>query len=209
MVFMQSMKSLIFLYPPLSICHLTRTGPLLSFQIPQTLFSKSLSILNPNILDLRPFSSFNPAVSSSLDSLNLQMKVPRFSYGEIHVIVGPMFAGKTTALLHRIQTESKNGRSVAIIKSNKDTRYGLNSIVTHDGAKFPCWALSDLSSFRQKFGDDAYEKLDVIGIDEAQFFEDLYDFCCEAADHDGKTVIVAGLDGDYLSFQVYKRNCLK
>ncbi|KAK8576061.1 hypothetical protein V6N13_032624 [Hibiscus sabdariffa] len=40
--------------------------------------------------------------------------------------------------------------------------------------------------------------LDVIGIDEAQFFEDLYDFCCEAADHDGKTVIVAGLDGDYL-----------
>ncbi|GKV18762.1 hypothetical protein SLEP1_g29101 [Rubroshorea leprosula] len=41
-------------------------------------------------------------------------------------------------------------------------------------------------------------QLDVIGIDEAQFFEDLYDFCCEAADHDGKTVIVAGLDGDYL-----------
>ncbi|OMO64725.1 Thymidine kinase [Corchorus olitorius] len=41
-------------------------------------------------------------------------------------------------------------------------------------------------------------ELDVIGIDEAQFFEDLYDFCCEAADHHGKTVIVAGLDGDYL-----------
>lgn len=41
-------------------------------------------------------------------------------------------------------------------------------------------------------------QLDVIGIDEAQFFEDLYDFCCEAADHDGKKVIVAGLDGDYL-----------
>lgn len=41
-------------------------------------------------------------------------------------------------------------------------------------------------------------QLEVIGIDEAQFFEDLYDFCCEVADHDGKTVIVAGLDGDYL-----------
>ncbi|KAF5931197.1 hypothetical protein HYC85_032070 [Camellia sinensis] len=41
-------------------------------------------------------------------------------------------------------------------------------------------------------------KLDVIGIDEAQFFGDLYDFCCKVADHDGKTVIVAGLDGDYL-----------
>lgn len=43
-------------------------------------------------------------------------------------------------------------------------------------------------------------QLDVIGIDEAQFFEDLYDFCRNAADHDGKTVIVAGLDGDYLRY---------
>lgn len=40
--------------------------------------------------------------------------------------------------------------------------------------------------------------LDVIGIDEAPFFDDLYDFCCMAADRDGKTVVVAGLDGDYL-----------
>ncbi|XP_045805732.1 pentatricopeptide repeat-containing protein At4g16470 [Trifolium pratense] len=88
--------------------------------------------------------------------------------------------------------------NVAIIKSSKDTRYGLDSIVTHDGAKLPCWPLKNLSSFKQKFGIDAYEKLDVIGIDEAQFFDDLYDFCREAADHDGKTVIVAGLDGNYL-----------
>lgn len=43
-------------------------------------------------------------------------------------------------------------------------------------------------------------QLDVIGIDEAQFFDDLYDFCSEAADHDGKKVIVAGLDGDYLRY---------
>lgn len=40
----------------------------------------------------------------------------------------------------------------------------------------------------------------MIGIDEAQFFEDLYDFCVKAADQDGKTVIVAGLDGDYLRY---------
>lgn len=43
-------------------------------------------------------------------------------------------------------------------------------------------------------------QLDVIGIDEAQFFDDLYDFCCQAADHDGKIVILAGLDGDYLRY---------
>ncbi|CAN4126977.1 unnamed protein product [Withania somnifera] len=53
--------------------------------------------------------------------------------GELHVVVGPMFAGKTTTLLKRIKSERSNGRSVAIIKSDKDTRYGLDSIVTHDG----------------------------------------------------------------------------
>ncbi|GFQ01609.1 pentatricopeptide repeat-containing protein at4g16470 [Phtheirospermum japonicum] len=88
--------------------------------------------------------------------------------------------------------------SVAIIKSSKDSRYGLDSIVTHDGEKLPCLPLADLSSFREMLGAEKYDKLDVIGIDEAQFFGDLYDFCSEAADHDGKTVIVAGLDGDYL-----------
>ncbi|XP_055801291.1 thymidine kinase-like [Solanum dulcamara] len=120
------------------------------------------------------------------------------SSGEIHVIFGPMFAGKTTALLRRVNSESKLGRNVVMIKSNKDTRYAVDAVVTHDGTKFPCWSLPDLSSFKHRFGPDAYEKVDVIGIDEAQFFDDLYDFCCNAADIDGKTVIVAGLDGDYL-----------
>ncbi|MFS7983810.1 putative thymidine kinase [Helianthus anomalus] len=119
--------------------------------------------------------------------------------GELHVIVGPMFAGKTTALLRRIKSEATNGRNIAMIKSNKDTRYAIDSVVTHDGTKYPCWALPDLLSFKQKLGEEAYGKVvDVIGIDEAQFFDDLYEFCSKAADHDGKTVVVAGLDGDYL-----------
>ncbi|CAN6289025.1 unnamed protein product [Urochloa humidicola] len=117
--------------------------------------------------------------------------------GEIHVIVGPMFAGKTTALLRRVQAEAGSGRTVALIKSDKDNRYGLDSVVTHDGTKMGCWALSELSNFHEKLGMEAYDKIDVIGIDEAQFFDDLYDFCCKAADRDGKIVVVAGLDGDY------------
>ncbi|KAL3521838.1 hypothetical protein ACH5RR_014672 [Cinchona calisaya] len=145
----------------------------------------------PHHYQIRSFNSEEDLTSSSSPPSNSQP-------GEIHVIVGPMFAGKTTTLLRRIQTESTNGRSVAVIKSNKDTRYAIDSIVTHDGEKLPCWPLANLSSFRQKLGTEAYDKLDVIGIDEGQFFEDLYDFCREAADHDGKTVIVAGLDGDYL-----------
>ena len=110
-----------------------------------------------------------------------------------------MFSGKTTTLLRRILSERESGKKVAVIKSDKDDRYCAASIVTHDGEKFPCWALPDLSSFKERFGFDAYRnQLDVIGIDEAQFFGDLYEFCREAADKEGKTVIVAGLDGDYL-----------
>ncbi|XP_028092887.1 thymidine kinase a-like, partial [Camellia sinensis] len=147
-------------------------------------------------------SSFKSPLSlaSSVDgSSSDRMGLSHHPSGEIHVIVGPMFAEKTTALLRRVESEGNNGRNVAIIKSTKDTRYAVDSVVTHDGTKFPYWALPDLLSFRQKFGDEAYAKLDVVGIDEVQFFGDLYDFCCKVADHDGKTVIVAELDRDYLS----------
>ncbi|XP_027065023.1 thymidine kinase a-like isoform X2 [Coffea arabica] len=161
---------------------------------------------NPRFFAVKPL--LNPQPSHQQHHHHCQMRglkseatsaaAAASSSGEIHVIVGPMFAGKTSTLLRRIKTESSNGRSVAVIKSDKDTRYALDLIVTHDGEKLPCWPLANLSSFRQKLGSEAYDKLDVIGIDEAQFFEDLYDFCREAADLDGKTVIVAGLDGDYL-----------
>jgi thymidine kinase len=45
-------------------------------------------------------------------------------------------------------------------------------------------------------------QVEVIGIDEAQFFNDLHDFCCKAADRDGKIVVVAGLDGDYKRYSL-------
>ncbi|KAI6704148.1 hypothetical protein NL676_013284 [Syzygium grande] len=173
-----------------------------TFSLPVSSFSSSkasiLALKNSNFRGLRPKPCpDNPPIRCLHRSS--QMGAPRSpSSGEIHVIVGPMFAGKTTGLLRRIELESSSGRSVAVIKSSKDTRYGLDSIVTHDGAKFPCLALKDLSSFKETFGLNAYDQLDVIGIDEAQFFEDLYDFCREAADRDGKILVVAGLDGDYL-----------
>lgn len=163
---------------------------------PCSTLSKTLNLAQPNAV---PFKSLKHNVAFVIRSLKTDASSSSScSSGEIHVIVGPMFAGKTTTLLRRVQAESSSGRNVAVIKSSKDTRFGLDSIVTHDGVKLPCIALANLSTFRQELGHDAYDKLDVIGIDEAQFFEDLHDFCCKAADGDGKTVIVAGLDGDYL-----------
>ncbi|KAF6997322.1 hypothetical protein CFC21_013557 [Triticum aestivum] len=137
------------------------------------------------------------AARTRLDGRVPAMEAREAQSGEIHVIVGPMFAGKTTALLRRVQAEAGTGRTVALIKSDKDNRYGLDSVVTHDGTKMACWALPELSTFQDKLGREAYDKVDVIGIDEAQFFDDLHDFCSKAADHDGKIVVVAGLDGDY------------
>ena len=55
--------------------------------------------------------------------------------------------------------------SVAIIKSNKDTGYALDWIVTHDGEKLPFWPLANLKSFRQKLGTEAYEKVCSVEID--------------------------------------------
>lgn len=46
-----------------------------------------------------------------------------------------------------------------MIKSSKDNRYAIDSVVTHDGTKYPCWALPDLLSFKQRLGEEAYEKV--------------------------------------------------
>ncbi|CAN1763157.1 Thymidine kinase [Linum perenne] len=149
-----------------------------SSDLPRLIHFSKPGISSP-LLTMAPSKSLS-AYSLADGSRDLIGKSPA---GEVHVIVGPMFAGKTTALLRRIKSEGNSGRNVAMVKSSKDDRYAIDSVVSHDGAKFPCWALPDLTSFHSKLG---------------EFFEDLYDFCCKAADQDGKTVIVAGLDGDYL-----------
>ncbi|KAH6825665.1 Thymidine kinase [Perilla frutescens var. hirtella] len=197
------MKSLLALSPSLSNSVAAAAPFSFSFHSRSSNLLRARTKINPSKTpNLSPaISVFNSLASHGKPSNCSQSRglyTDDRASGEIHVIVGPMFAGKTTTLLKRMKSESNNGRSVAIIKSNKDNRYGLDSIVTHDGEKLPCLPLADLSSVREKLGTEVYDKLEVIGIDEAQFFDDLYDFCCKAADHDGKTVIIAGLDGDYL-----------
>jgi len=55
------------------------------------------------------------------------------AHGHIEVVVGPMFAGKTSELLRRVAGYEDQGLKVAIVKSNKDTRYSGSHVVTHDG----------------------------------------------------------------------------
>ena len=55
--------------------------------------------------------------------------------GQIHLIMGPMFAGKTTALLDRVKQEEDIGKMVLLVKSAKDSRYSENEIVSHTGSR--------------------------------------------------------------------------
>jgi thymidine kinase len=123
--------------------------------------------------------------------------------GKIRVILGPMFAGKTSRLLKEAEELEEQGCVVLLLKSHVDSRYSTSHITTHDGKKKTCYALSELTHIQKVRGSDGvqaqYAACDVVAIDEAQFFakDELVAFCQKAADEDGKYVILAGLDGDF------------
>ncbi|CAJ1971809.1 unnamed protein product [Sphenostylis stenocarpa] len=95
------------------------------------------------------------------------------------------------------------------LKSSKDTRYATDSVVARDGIKSPCWTSPDLLSFRDKYGYDAYQKLDAIGIDKAQFFRTYMSFgakllmkmltACELC---GKPKLLRGLFSNFKLFKL-------
>jgi thymidine kinase len=116
--------------------------------------------------------------------------------GCIHVTTGPMFAGKSTALLQNVREHVLAGKKVTLLKPLIDQRYSSGDVVTHAGDKEPCYAVALLNDFKRSHPIE-YEETDVIAIDEAQFFLDLVEFSVAAADDDHKMVFVAGLDGDF------------
>eukprot|EP00466_Bigelowiella_natans_P021292 jgi/Bigna1/58499/fgenesh1_pm.99_\ len=106
--------------------------------------------------------------------------------------MGPMFAGKTSALISRIEEEECREVPVLVVKSAADDRYANDKVVTHDGASKRCIAVPALKDLPES----ELKEVNVIAIDESQFFPDLFEFCKASADR-GQTVIVAGLDGDF------------
>ena len=120
-------------------------------------------------------------------------KVVKSKRGEIQVIYGPMFSGKSTELLRRIRRFRVRDDSCLILKT-KDKRYTNDEekVVTHDHYNF-LEALSCDNLFERELDARGY---DVIGIDEGQFFTDIIPFC-ESMANIGKIVIVACLDSDF------------
>ncbi|MBX7046187.1 MAG: thymidine kinase [Ignavibacteria bacterium] len=112
--------------------------------------------------------------------------------GHIEVICGSMFSGKTEELIRRIRRAEIARQRVKVFKPKIDTRYSDMEIVSHSEQSYPSEMIENSEDILEKSFD--YE---VIGIDEAQFFDEkIVDVCQKLADA-GKRVIVAGLDQDY------------
>lgn len=119
-------------------------------------------------------------------------KVSRIKKGWIEVICGSMFSGKTEELIRRLRRAKIARQKAEIFKPFIDTRYDKASITSHDLSSIPSTSVS-LSNNILLLAQDA----DVIGIDEAQFFDDQLPHVCTLLANSGIRVIVAGLDMDY------------
>eukprot|EP00040_Diaphanoeca_grandis_P028701 m.166627 g.166627 ORF g.166627 m.166627 type:complete len:244 (-) comp31435_c1_seq1:891-1622(-) len=124
----------------------------------------------------------------------LMMSPPQHSppLGNIQAIIGPMFSGKSTELLRRMRRHTIAKNSCALLKYCKDTRYSAECVSTHDQQQMKAISSATLMPIVDQLTDTS-----VVGIDEGQFFPDVVEFC-ELMANQGKTVIVAALDGDFL-----------
>ena len=112
--------------------------------------------------------------------------------GKIEVICGCMFSGKTEELIRRIRRAQIAKLSVIVFKPFIDSRYSRNEIVSHNNIKIESHSLKssmEIKSYSLNF--------DVIGIDEAQFFDKNILKVCQQLAFNGKRVLIAGLDKDY------------
>ncbi|MBR3478866.1 MAG: thymidine kinase [Bacteroidaceae bacterium] len=112
--------------------------------------------------------------------------------GRIEVICGSMFSGKTEELIRRMKRAQFAHQKVEIFKPAIDTRYSDDDVVTHEGVAIHSTPVDNSSSILL-LGDEC----DVIGIDEAQFFDENLVAVCNELASKGIRVIVAGLDMDF------------
>lgn len=110
----------------------------------------------------------------------------------LELILGPMGSGKSTELSRRLQRK-KLYKKVFAVSTIADTRYGDHGIITHDGLVTPCLRVKNLEDI---LTNAEYQKADVVGIDEANFFSDLPEFIRSQLELTNKTFIISGLDGD-------------
>lgn len=112
--------------------------------------------------------------------------------GWIEVICGSMFSGKTEELIRRLKRVKIANLKVEIFKPSLDTRYDETQVVSHDANAILCTPIDNPQAILLLAND-----VDVVGIDEAQFFDIEIVNVCQTLALKGTRVIVAGLDMDY------------
>lgn len=112
----------------------------------------------------------------------------------LELLVGPMFAGKSSAIQSIVRRHRALGWSVFVVTHSIDNRYSDEpAIVNHDRLKMPAVAADKLMPLRKT---SEYLESRLVVVEEAQFFPDLIPFIQNAVDYDGKHAVVVGLDGD-------------
>ncbi|HNY76121.1 MAG: Thymidine kinase [Bacteroidetes bacterium ADurb.Bin035] len=122
----------------------------------------------------------------------LEQKRSNKKIGSIEVIVGSMFSGKTEELIRRIRRAQIANLKVEIYKPAIDKRYDEQQIVSHSALSLMSTPVDNSQSILL-----LSSEAEVVGIDEAQFFDDELVNVCNTLANNGVRVIVAGLDMDY------------
>ena len=124
--------------------------------------------------------------------------------GCIEVVCGSMFSGKTEELIRRLRRAQFANQQIAIFKPVIDKRYSDVEVVSHDFHKITSTPVATPREILDKVGPE----VQVVGIDEAQFFDDSLVEVCQTLANRGVRVIVAGLDTDYLGVPFGPMPCL-
>lgn len=113
--------------------------------------------------------------------------------GWVEVICGSMFSGKSEELIRRVRRTQFAKQEIAVYKPKLDNRYSEESVVSHNGTAVIAKAMENASSILE----DLNPKVDVVAIDEVQFFDDAIVGVAQKLANSGYRVILAGLDQDF------------
>jgi thymidine kinase len=160
-------------------------------------YTSNLQITIPSPDTASHFSQFHKKKFKKTPIIKLQnVSNP----GYLELTMGPMFSGKTTNLIQSYQRLLSKDISPFVINYSEDTRYSSKNLVSHGKMEIPCVFSKTLGEIWNTSTHPNYINIriaEVILINEAQFFTDVFDVVLDMVDNDNKRVYLYGLDGDY------------
>ena len=129
--------------------------------------------------------------STKLFSVNNKIKQKM----SLHLILGPMFAGKSTELIRQFNLHKFMGRQILVVNHSWNQRYNSSSVTTHDSSCIEHDHVITTECLHDIYAYPNLEAFDVILIEELQFFKDAYSVITNLVEAHNKTVIASGLNG--------------